>query len=70
MDDPNDSSSSSESQENQNIDSGTTEEWNISINEEKNFWNKELINRYIYIPKLCPKYKKDTFRKNEKKKLI
>lgn len=67
MDDPNDSSSSSESQENQNIDSGTTEEWNISINEEKNFWNKELINRYIYIPKLCPKCKKDTFRKNEKK---
>ena len=43
MDDPNDSSSSSESQENQNIDSGTTEEWNISINEEKNFWNKDIF---------------------------
>jgi len=63
MDYPNDGSSSSEPQENQNEESGTTEERNISINEEKNFWNKELINRYFYIPKLCPKCIKDTFRK-------
>ena len=66
MDDPNNSSSSSESQESQDSESDTTEEWNILINEEKNFWKKELINRYFYIPKLIPKCKKDIFRINEK----
>ncbi len=33
----------------------------------KYYCNKELNNRYIYIPNLCPKCKKDNFNKKEKK---
>ena len=42
------------------------DEWKINPKDEKIFWCKELLYKYIYIPKLCSKCKKDTFLINEK----
>lgn len=68
MDDPKNSSSSNESQENEDSDNSQNNAWDISPKEEKNYWEKELFNKYFYNPMLCPKCKKPTFKINEKKK--
>ena len=43
-------------------------EWPINSIDEKIFWNKILIPNLIYLPKYCPRYKRNTFSINENQK--
>jgi len=43
-------------------------EWPINSKDEKIFWNKILIPNLIYLPKYCPKCKRNTFSVNENQK--
>jgi len=70
-----DDSSSKDNSENeiQNEDEESDEEqdiegeWKINPKDEKIFSYKELLYKYIYVPNICPKCNKNTFRINEKK---
>ena len=71
MDDPSSKDNSENEIQKEEEDSSEEQdikdEWKINPKDEKIFWYKELLYKYIYVPNLCPKYKKDTFCINEKK---
>lgn len=73
MDDPSsieNSDEGNESDEEYSVGEKENEnKWNINPKDEKLYWYKELIDRYIYVPNICPKCKQNTFRINEKTSL-
>ena len=50
------------------IISGLEEEWKISFNKEKLFWQQIIIPNMIYVPTNCPYSENKIFRIAEKKK--
>ena len=65
MDDPSSKDNSENEIQNEDEDSSEEQdiedEWKINPKDEKIFWYKELLYKYIYVPKLCPKCKKIRF---------
>ena len=43
-------------------------DWGLAFGVEKNFWQNTIIPNMIYLPKICPLCKKESFRIYEKKK--
>ena len=38
------------------INTEDEKKWNISVDSERTFWNENLIDKYIKLPKICPCY--------------
>ncbi len=60
--------------DNQSMDGEYSEQddWPIEETEEKNFWDKEILDKYAYPPSLCPccKVGKFNIRENIKNKIL
>ena len=38
------------------------EKWNLNFEKEKLFWTKTTLPQLVYIPEICPKCKKSSYR--------
>ena len=73
MDDSESISSQEESEEesienSSEVNEPNDEDWGISLNDEKKFWNNKILYIYTYQNYICPKCKRNKLGLNEKKK--
>lgn len=51
MDDPQSDNNSSEEEIQ---DNNKDKQWNINLEKEKIFWKENILNKFVYSPKICP----------------